>query len=91
MGRVKPGALLRKGSTCPACTVGRLVPIVYGLPGPEMVKQYERGEISFGGCVVSEVFDEERGEFVSANPQLSCPACGSEFFRDGRKGVAESI
>ena len=76
---------LRKGSRCPACTIGRLVPIVYGLPGPEMVERYERGEISLGGCVVSEVFDEERGVFVSANPQMSCPACGSEFFRDGRK------
>jgi DNA-directed RNA polymerase subunit RPC12/RpoP len=82
---------LRKGSRCPACTIGRLIPIEYGYPGPGMLERYNREEISLGGCVVSEVFDEERGEIVSANPQLSCPACGSEFFRDGRRAVAESI
>jgi hypothetical protein len=80
---------LRKGSRCPACTIGRLIPIVYGLPFSETLDRFNRGEISLGGCVVSEVFDEERGVFVSANPQLSCPACGSEFFRDGRKQVAD--
>ncbi|MFM8998328.1 MAG: hypothetical protein ACKOJD_09575, partial [Candidatus Limnocylindrus sp.] len=80
-----------KGSRCPACTKGRLLLIVYGLPFLETFEAYKRGEISLGGCVIREVFDEERGEFTSVDPQLSCPTCGAEFFRDGRRGAAESI
>ena len=76
---------LRKGSRCPACTSGRLILIVYGLPFPETFEAYKRGEISLGGCVIREVFDEKRGEFASVDPELSCPACGSEFFREGRR------
>jgi hypothetical protein len=37
---------LRKGSRCPACTIGRLILIVYGLPFPETFEAYKRGEIS---------------------------------------------
>jgi hypothetical protein len=30
---------------------------VYGLPGRELVAQYDRGEIELGGCVVGAVLD----------------------------------
>lgn len=76
---------LRKGSRCPACTKGKLIRIVYGMPFSETLQAYKRGEISLGGCVIREVFNEERGEIVSADPQLSCPECEVEFFRDGRR------
>ena len=36
---------------CPRC--GRPgVPIVYGLPGPELMEAAERGEVALGGCVI---------------------------------------
>lgn len=72
---------LRKGSKCPTCEVGKLIPIVYGMPGRGLIEQTERGEIELGGCVVSQVFDPERG-FISGDPELSCPACEERFFRN---------
>ena len=77
---------LRKGSRCTSCREGRLIPIVFGYPTNETVERDREGEVEIGGCVVREVFDEERGEFVSVDPQLSCPRCGGAFFRDGRRG-----
>lgn len=29
-----------------------MVPIVYGMPGPELIEASARGEVSIGGCVV---------------------------------------
>jgi hypothetical protein len=69
---------LRKGSNCPTCKVGKLIPIVYGMPGRELMEQSDRGEVELGGCVVSEVFDPERG-FISGDPELSCPKCEGKF------------
>lgn len=70
-----------KGSKCPDCKNGKLVPIVYGMPGPELVEQSGRGEIELGGCVVNQVFDPELG-FKSGDPELSCPKCEGQFFRE---------
>lgn len=49
---------------CPECASGRIVPIVYGLPGAEMLEAAKRGEISLGGCELS--FD---------NPLVECLDC----------------
>ena len=76
---------LRKGSRCPECKNGKLIPIIYGLPGRELIERSGRGELELGGCSVSQVFDPERG-FISADPELSCPKCEGRFFRDGRRG-----
>ncbi len=70
--------ILRKGSKCPACKVEKLIPIVYGMPGGELVEQSDRGEVELGGCVVSKVFDPERG-FICGDPELSCPKCEGKF------------
>lgn len=44
------GPLLR----CGKCQAVRLtVPIVYGLPGYELMERAERGEVVLGGCVVT--------------------------------------
>ncbi len=84
MGRVKSGMVLRKGSKCPTCNAGKLIPIIYGFPGRELMEQAERGEIEIGGCVVSnEVFDPERG-FISGDAELYCSKCEGRFFRIGR-------
>jgi hypothetical protein len=87
MGNVSSRGTLRKGSTCPVCRSGNLIPIVYGMPGRELVNQSERGEVELGGCVVSdELLDPERG-LISGDPDLSCPKCHGRFFRDGRRGL----
>jgi len=79
---------LRRGSKCPTCKNGKLIPIVYGLPERELMEQSGRGEIELGGCVVSsEVFDPERG-FISGDPELSCPKCEGRFFRDRARNKA---
>ena len=76
---------LRKGSKCPSCKNGKLIPIVYGLPKRELMEQSGRGEIELGGCVVSsEVFDPERG-FISGDPELYCPKCEGKFYRRNTK------
>ena len=38
---------------CPSCGSRKVVRIVYGMPGPELVEAYERGEVQLGGqCVL---------------------------------------
>jgi hypothetical protein len=39
---------------CPDCGSPSIVPIRYGLPGPEMQGQARRGEILLGGCCVED-------------------------------------
>ena len=53
-------------STTPNCEVCGLpmIPIVYGLPDPEAMKEAEEGKISLGGCIVE--FDD---------PQYTCLFC----------------
>ncbi|MEI6156527.1 MAG: hypothetical protein WCP88_04950 [bacterium] len=63
---------LRKGSTCPTCKKAKLVPIAYGLPGPEMRQEFEMGMISLGGCCVTD-----------SDPELECLSCKEKFMRDG--------
>jgi hypothetical protein len=42
-----------------------VVPIVYGMPGPELFEQAERGDVVLGGCVLP----------IAGEPTRSCP-CG---------------
>lgn len=42
--------------------------IAYGLPGPEMMDEAQRGEILLGGCIIDE-----------GAPDWHCPACQHEF------------
>jgi|CXWL01.1.fsa_nt_gi predicted RNA-binding Zn-ribbon protein involved in translation (DUF1610 family) len=53
---------------CPACGGGRVVPICYGLPGPEMMEEARAGKIWLGGC-----------EVRADNPSWHCPACGHDW------------
>jgi hypothetical protein len=54
--------------TCPQCG-GRLVPIVYGLPGEELGEAADRGEVILGGCQPD---GAKRG----------CGSCGWEAYAD---------
>lgn len=76
---------LRKGSRCPSCANGRLLPIVYGLPFTETLERSERGEVLLGGCIVTQVFDPELG--IISDPELGCPACELKYYRNGRAGT----
>jgi hypothetical protein len=52
---------------CPECRVKlKAVPIVYGLPAPELTERAKRGEVVLGGC---NVYD---GQPYTA---LICPKC----------------
>ena len=55
-------------SACPFCGSRAAVPIVYGLPGRELEKAAERGELVLGGCMVS--FDA---------PDQACQDCGGAW------------
>lgn len=54
---------------CPRCA-SPSVPIVYGLPAPELFAAADRGEVSLGGCLI-----------VDDAPQFRCRGvgCGLEF------------
>ena len=59
--------------TCPRCGESTR-PIVYGLPGPDLIDASRRGEVAIGGCIVHE-----------DAPTWSCPTCGES---GGRLGEA---
>lgn len=46
----------------------KLVPIVYGMPGPELFDEAERGKVMLGGCCIMPI-----------NPTRGCTNCGWEY------------
>jgi hypothetical protein len=36
--------------TCPRCGSDRVVPVVYGLPDPELFEAADQGRVILGGC-----------------------------------------
>lgn len=50
---------------CERCGFSRWIPILYGMPGHEMMDAAERGEIELGGCVIE-----------SDAPDRRCRVCG---------------
>jgi len=62
----------KKRRTCPHCGSQRCVRVAYGMPGPELQEQAERGEVVLGGCVVWE-----------GQPEWACTACGHQWGRGG--------
>jgi hypothetical protein len=55
---------------CPSCDTDNVVPIVYGYPDPETMESSERGELSLGGCCVTE-----------NDPEWHCKKCEHEWCR----------
>jgi len=53
--------------TCPECG-GRLIPIMYGNPGPNMIEAAEKGEIILGGTEIKKI-----------NPNWRCEDCNKGF------------
>jgi len=58
--------------SCPECGSGDIVPILYGMPGPEMASEVEEGRAVMGGCVI----DEDA-------PMWLCRECNHKFGRVG--------
>jgi len=56
---------------CPTCG-GRLVPILWGMPGPELIEQSAQGLVALGGCVLPAP--------AEPHPLKACRECGWELF-----------
>lgn len=39
---------------CPKCGSENVIPIAYGMPGPELFKKAEAGKVKLGGCCIEE-------------------------------------
>ena len=64
---------LKLGDKCPYCG-GKLLPIVYGMPGEELQQKAENGEVILGGCCLT-----------GADPQKQCSECGFQFLEVDEK------
>jgi hypothetical protein len=53
---------------CPECSSERMIPVVYGLPTPELFQRAASGEVALGGCVV-----------FGNDPGWRCSDCGHSF------------
>ncbi len=53
---------------CPLCNSNKVVPIIYGYPDPEAVKDSQSGRLHLGGCIVED-----------NQPQKHCKNCGHEW------------
>ena len=56
--------------TCPKCSKDFVVPIRYGMSGPEMQNEYYEGKIKLGGCMTYE-----------NSPHYHCNECKYEWER----------
>lgn len=57
-------------SACPRCAAEAVVPVVWGMPGPDDFERAARGEIALGGCCVH---DEVEGA-----ASWACSECGHQ-------------
>ena len=60
----------KKKIVCPKCK-GKLLDIVYGMPGPEMFEKANKHEVYLGGCSITE-----------HDSKYFCPKCHREFLED---------
>lgn len=54
----------RRPNACPKCKSASILPIAYGMPGTDLQRALERGEVAPGGCVVT-----------GNDPKWECQAC----------------
>ena len=60
------------GRPCPQCGLEDSVPLIWGLPGIDLMQLAERGLVSLGGCMVP-----------GDDPAWHCRACGLDWGRPG--------
>lgn len=58
----------RKPAHCPACDSARVVDIVYGYPGPELMEAAANKDVVLGGCCI----DDDM-------PRWQCVECGAQI------------
>ena len=46
-------------TSCPQCHTGRVLPVLYGLPGPDQWAAVDNGDAILGGCLVGPVLVED--------------------------------
>ncbi len=57
-----------EATSCPRCDSADVVPIVYGLPGEELIAGSVAGEVALGGCCVG-----------PHDPEFHCQACENDW------------
>lgn len=53
---------------CPNCGSDKVVPIIFGKPGQELIESADRGEVKLGGC-----------SMPASRPKRYCKDCKCEF------------
>ena len=53
---------------CPFCGSDNISSIIYGYPSPELLDKAARGEVSLGGCVIT-----------NYDPNKKCNVCGKSW------------
>ena len=66
------------GRVCPRCGREDSVPLIWGLPGFELMQASERGLVVLGGCMIP-----------GDNPDFACRACGLEWGRESDPTAVE--
>jgi hypothetical protein len=56
---------------CPRCGSRDVLPIVYGLPGPELTEESIAGRVALGGCLVG-----------PESPDRMCQNCRHKWLED---------
>ena len=64
-------ASMEPAKPCPRCHSDEVVPILYGMPSPEVVEEPRAGRVKLGGCVT-----------WPEAPDWHCVACGHEWRGD---------
>jgi len=59
---------METSTTCPRCHSDKVLPILYGMPGPEMTQESIAGRVALGGCVIFPDF-----------PDRLCNNCGHDW------------
>ena len=62
---------------CPKCSSKNVIPIVYGLPSPELFEKAEAGKVKLGGCCVGE-----------NDPEIYCKDCEYEWDKEQAVDIA---
>lgn len=62
---------------CPNCNE-KLIRIVYGLPGNELMEKAKKGEVCLGGCIVLE-----------NSPKYYCKKCKRKYFENLKDFIEE--
>ncbi len=66
----------RRKPVCPVCQSAEILPIEYGLPGPEIMRAAVEGKIYLGGCCVT-----------GGEPNRYCSHCGYKWREERTSGV----